>query len=151
VDAEALLAYLNTHIPISAALGVGVAEASAERVRVTARLEPNLNHRATAFGGSVAAVAILAAWGLLRVRVDDVRPVPHLVIQRSTVDYLLPIESDFEAICASPSPEGWPRFHRAFTRRGRGRIDLHVDVLARGALAARFHGAYAALDAERTA
>lgn len=151
MDAAALERYLHRHIPISDALGVRVEEVSEEEVRVAARLEPNLNHRATAFGGSVAAVAILAGWGLLRVRLDAVRPVPHLVIQRSTVEYLLPIEVDFAASCRTPPPEKWDRFQRAFSQRGRGRIELWADVTADGALAARFHGIYAALDATRNA
>lgn len=145
MDAAGLGAYLRRNIPISEALGVAVLEATTEQVRLTARLEPNLNHRATAFGGSVAAVAILAAWGLMRVRLDDVRPVPHLVIQRSAVDYLLPIEHDFEAVCRPPAAERWDRFHRAFSQRGRGRIDLHAEVTSGDAVAARFHGTYAAL------
>jgi thioesterase domain-containing protein len=150
MDQNGLERYLHEHIPISGALGVGVAEASDQLVRVSAPLEPNLNHRSTAFGGSVGAVAVLAGWGLMRLRVDHLRPVPHLVIQRSTLEYLLPIETDFEASCAAPSEDRWDRLWRAFTQRGRGRIDLAVEVTADGALAARFHGTYAVLDSART-
>jgi thioesterase domain-containing protein len=149
MDAQGLEQYLHHHIPISRALGVRATVATPEQVRVVAPLEPNLNHRSTAFGGSVAAVAVLAGWGLLRVRVDEVKPVPILVIQRSTLEYLLPIEADFEACCDTPSAERWDRFWRAFTQRGRGRIDLNVEVTAGGVLAARYHGTYAALDANR--
>ena len=150
MDQSGLQRYLHEHIPISRALGVSVAEATAGRVRVLAPLEPNLNHRSTAFGGSVGAIAVLAGWGLMRVRVDDHAPVPHLVIQRSTLEYLLPIDTDFEATCAAPAEERWDRLWRAYGARGRGRIDLVVDVTAAGALAARFHGTYAVLDSART-
>jgi thioesterase domain-containing protein len=149
MDREGLQRYLAEHIPISRALGVSVGEGSPARVRVDAPLEPNLNHRSTAFGGSVGAVAVLAGWGLLRLRVDEVRPVPHLVIQRSSLEYLLPIETDFEACCVAPPQEKWDRFWSAFNKRGRGRIDLAVEVNAGGVLVARFHGTYAALDSAR--
>ena len=149
MDETGLQRYLHEHIPISRALGVGVAGATADRVRVRAPLEPNLNHRSTAFGGSVGAIAVLAGWGLMRIRVDHLSPVPHLVIQRSNLEYLLPIESDFEATCAAPSQDRWDRLWRAYTQRGRGRIDLTVEVTAAGELAARFHGTYAVLDSTR--
>jgi thioesterase domain-containing protein len=149
MDEKGLEEYLHHHIPISRALGVRATVARPEQVRVVAPLEPNLNHRSTAFGGSVAAVAVLAGWGLLRVRVAEVQPVPILVIQRSSLEYLLPIDSDFEACCDTPPPERWDRFWRAFTQRGKGRVDLHVEVTAGGVVAARFHGTYAALDPTR--
>jgi len=54
--------YLHEHIPISSAMGVRVVACDESGVRLTAPLYPNINHRATVFGGSASAVAILAAW-----------------------------------------------------------------------------------------
>ena len=145
MDANALERYLDEHIPITRALGVRVLDAGAAGVRLRAALEPNLNHRQTAFGGSVSAVAILAAWGVLRVLLDGETPVPQIVIQRNHVEYLAPISDDFEAYCAAPPPEQWERFARALAQRGRARIELGAEVTAGGKVAARFQGTYVAL------
>lgn len=137
--------YLTTHIPLTRALALEVLEVSDERVALRAPLAPNLNHRQTAFGGSVAALAVLAGWGWLHGRLAGFAPGCRLVIQRQVVDYLLPIDAEFTAECAAPAASDWYRFTRTLGLRGRGRIDLSVSVICREQLAARFQGAYVAL------
>ena len=58
---ESLEAYIHRQIPITAAMGVQVIEATADRVELSTPLAPNINHRETVFGGSAAAVATLTA------------------------------------------------------------------------------------------
>ena len=139
--------YLHDHIPLSRALGVRVEHLSLKLVRLSAPLAPNRNHRDTAFGGSVASLAILAGWGWLRARVDDRTPVPQLVIQEQTVEYLAPIGAAFMADCPAPADADWRRFERALDARGRGRLELSVDVSCRGDVAARFRGRFVAIAA----
>jgi len=149
MDAGTLERYLHTHIPLSRAIGVSVDQADPDLVRLSAPLAPNLNHRQTAFGGSVACVAILAGWSWLLLRTRDRSPVPQLVIQQQVVDYRAPIDAAFEAVCAAPADGDWGRFARALDSRGRGRIELTADVNCRGKLVARFRGVYVALAAQR--
>lgn len=149
-EALELERYLHLHIPISAAMGVQVVTASRDLVRLTAPLEPNINHRRTVFGGSAAAVGILAGWALLHVRLGHGGTVSRIVIQRGTIDYDLPIEGDFDAVAVAPDPDLWDRFTRTLTRRGRGRIDLDVELACAGVSVGRSRGAYVVLplDAE---
>ena len=49
---------------------VTVVEASLHQVVLSAPLAPNINHRETVFGGSASAVAILAAWSMLHLRLS---------------------------------------------------------------------------------
>jgi thioesterase domain-containing protein len=149
MDASTLERYLHTHIPLSRALGVGVDHAGPDLVRLSAPLAPNLNHRQTAFGGSVACVAILAGWSWLLLRTRDRSPQPQLVIQEQHVEYRAPIDAAFEAVCPAPADAAWGRFARALDSRGRGRIELAADVNSRGKLVARFRGVYVALAAQR--
>lgn len=139
-----LQAYLHEHIPLSRAMGVHVLEAGPERVRLRAPLEPNLNHRRTAFGGSIASLATLAGWGWLRVRLAEHEPPVRLVVQKSTIDYLDGIDAEFEAVCPAPPAEAWSRFERMLASRGRARLELAVEVLVHGRVAARLQGTYAA-------
>lgn len=57
-----LQAYLHRQIPLSAAMQVSVVSATLDSVVLSAPLAPNINHKYTAFGGSVSALGILAAW-----------------------------------------------------------------------------------------
>ncbi|MCP4171556.1 MAG: hypothetical protein GY758_12370 [Fuerstiella sp.] len=68
MTSESLEADIHRQIPITAAIGVQILEATADRVEISAPLAPNINHRETVFGGNAAAVATLAAWMPVLVR-----------------------------------------------------------------------------------
>ncbi len=137
--------FLHHHIPLSRALGVRVEHVRPESVCLVAPLGPNLNHHQTAFGGSVASLAILAGWSWLQSRLESRSPSPRLVIQQQTVEYLAPVDAAFEAICPAPPDAEWRRFLRALDARGRDRLEVAVQVLCRGEVAARFRGRYVAV------
>ena len=121
---QALQTYLHQHIPLSQAMEVSVVEASALQVVLSAPLAPNINHRDTVFGGSASAVAILAAWSMLHLRLSAEELGSRLVIQRNTMDYLVPIDGCFPLWprrqaqqCGSRSPaccsaRGWAELRR---------------------------------------
>lgn len=144
-DATALEHYLHEHIPISGPLGVRVLAAGAGGVRLAAPLGPNLNHRQTAFGGSLAALAILAAWSWLHLKLRGEGFVGRLVIQGNSMEYLAAAEGDFEADCRAPGAERWALFARTLAQRGRARIELDAEVRVGEALVASFRGQYVAL------
>ena len=73
-------------------------------VCLAAPLQPNINHRGTVFGGSVSALAMIAGWTLIHVRLLAVAHKTQLVIRRNSLEYLAPLSGDFEAI-ATPSAD----------------------------------------------
>lgn len=139
-----LEAYLHEHIPLSMAMQVSVVEASAERVVLGAPLAPNVNHRDTVFGGSASAVAVLACWSLLHMRLSG-GLASRVVIQRSTMSFALPIAGDFTAVAETPEPETWAAFTRTLERKGRARIQLAAVLDYHGKAACRFEGEFVAL------
>jgi thioesterase domain-containing protein len=140
--------YLHEHIPISRAMGVEVVTAAMSGVRLRAPLAPNLNHRSTVFGGSAAAVATLAGWALLQVRLSEDGHASRIVIQRSSVEYTQPIDGDFEAESMAPTQDEWDRFERMLERKGRARIDVRVELQQDGRVAGRFAGTFVVLPVE---
>ena len=90
-----LEAYIHKQIPITAAMGVRVIEATVDRVELFAPLAPNINHRETVFGGSAAAVATLAAWTLVLLRMRSENLTGRLVIARNSMEYQKPVTNDF--------------------------------------------------------
>ncbi|MDO6384780.1 YiiD C-terminal domain-containing protein [Uliginosibacterium sp. 31-12] len=140
-----LQAYLHAHIPLSAAMQVEVREATPEYIELHAPLAPNVNHRGTAFGGSIATLATLAGWSLLRVRLDGMEPLPHLVIQRNTMEFMRPIPGAFSARVHFPADADWPGFQAKLAERGKAKLSLQVEVLSDGAVAARLDGVFVAL------
>lgn len=137
--------YLHTHIPLSEAMQVSVISATPESVVLSAPLEPNINHRETVFGGSASALAILAAWSLLHTRLRAEGTDCRLVIQRNSMEYLLPIQGEFYAQSHLAVPEQWPQFMRLLARKGKARIPVVSILEYRGQTAGRFSGEFVAL------
>jgi thioesterase domain-containing protein len=138
--------YLHEHIPISQALGITVVRADADGVELRAPLTPNINHRSTVFGGSAISVGILAAWTLVHLWTLDLHRLGRyrVVIRRSAMDYLAPIQGDFSAICTPPAGS-LDRFTRTLERHRRARVDLSAQVKAGDVDAGSFAGSYVAI------
>jgi thioesterase domain-containing protein len=132
--------YLHRQIPLSAAMGARVLVATPERVQLTAPLAPNVNHSETVFGGSAAALATLSAWALLHLRVAHAGLQARLVIQRSSMQYALPIPGDFDAVCRFSNEMAWERFRGTLVRRRRARLTLTAFLVHDARRMATFEG-----------
>ena len=145
MDAMELEHYLHVHIPLSAAMQVRVASVGVDAVVLSAALAPNINHRATVFGGSAMSLALLAGWSLLFVRLADVAPDSRLVIQRSNMEYLKPITAAFTATAHLADPDSWAAFVALFAKRGRARLSVEASLGCLGEDVGMFRGDYVAL------
>jgi thioesterase domain-containing protein len=139
--------YLHAHIPLSKAMQVSAVSASIEGVVLSAPLGPNINHRDTVFGGSASALAILAAWSLLHVRLLQQGASCRLVIQRNSMEYLAPIFGEFTATASVQEPQSWDKQLRMLERKGAARFSAGSELRAAGVLAGRFTGEFVALAA----
>ena len=146
VAPQLLEQYLHQHIPLSRAMQVAAIDVSADSVQLSAPLAPNLNHRATVFGGSASSLAILAAWSLLHVRLRVSFPSVSVVIQRRCMSYNRPIHGAFSARASLAHPAEWPRFLRLLARRGKARISVASTLDYEGEQAALFSGDFVAFD-----
>jgi thioesterase domain-containing protein len=147
---ETLEAYLHQHIPITRAMQVTVTQIDHDHAQLAAPLAPNINHRDTAFGGSVAALATLAAWTLLHARLGAAGLPSRLVIQRNTMKFEAPVPSDFTATARLADPGAWVRFEQMLRRKGRARIVMTATLQCDGAETGRFDGEFVAVRPEAT-
>jgi thioesterase domain-containing protein len=145
INLMAVEQYLHEHIPLSKAMAVSVTSIDDNGVILSAPLLPNINHRSTAFGGSLSAVTILSAWTLVHVRLQPLSIPCQIVIQSSNINYLKPIESDFQSHCITPSLQNWNRFVKTFSTKGKGRILLDAEIYSKGLLSGKFQGEYVVL------
>jgi thioesterase domain-containing protein len=136
--------YLHRQIPLSAAMGVTVDVANSDSVVLAAPLEPNVNHKSTAFGGSISALAILAAWSLVHLRLLEEGLSCEVVIQSNRMDYERPITGRFSAASSLPDPAAWPAFLKTLVRRGVARIEVRSELMAEAAVAGRLSGRFVA-------
>lgn len=137
--------YLHTHLPLSRAMAVRVLSVAPEALELQAPLAPNINHHETVFGGSASALAILAAWSLLHVRLRAAGIRARLVIQRNTMEYEQPITGDFTARAFLEPPEAWQRFTALLERRGKARIRVSAVLQHEGRRVGALAGEFVAL------
>ena len=140
--------YLHEHIPLSKAIDVKVVKADSHGVTLSAPLAPNINHRETVFGGSASAVAILAAWTLLHVRLKQEGISRRVVIQRNTMNYERPIVDTFMATSSLHDPMRWEKFIRTLKRKNKARITVFVTLQCVGETVGKFEGDFVALSAD---
>lgn len=137
--------YLHDHIPLSKAMQVSVVSVGEDEVALSAPLAPNINHRDTVFGGSASAIAILAAWSLLHIRLQHANITSRLVIQHNTMDYHLPILDEFTARAFIEHPETWQRFLGMLQRKGKARISVSSVLEQDGQIVGSLTGEFVAL------
>ncbi|MFO1407920.1 MAG: YiiD C-terminal domain-containing protein [Steroidobacteraceae bacterium] len=149
MDARELEAYLHDRIPLSRAMAVAVVEAGSERVRLSAPLSPNINHRDTVFGGSAASLATLAAWSLIHVRLRLEGLSGRIVIRRGTTSYDRPMADEFTATALAPAADEWAKLKAALQRGRPGRLHASATLECRGAKAGTMDGEFVVLPPER--
>lgn len=142
-----LEALLHREIPLAAALGVRVDRCDDDATILTAPFERNRNASGTAFGGSLAALAMLAGWLMCRRLAAAAAPGASVVIQRGTADFERPVTGALRARCEAPAATAVARFRETLARRGRARLALEVVVAESGGAGLRFRGEYVAAKA----
>jgi len=140
-----LQAYLHERIPLSRAMAIEVREATPQRVVLYAPLAPNINHRDTVFGGSASAVAILAAWSVLYVRMQAEGLAGRIVIRRNTMSYERPITAGFTASATTPGDDAIATLAATIGRRRPARIRVSSLLESNGREAGTLDGEFVVL------
>jgi thioesterase domain-containing protein len=123
-------------------MGLRVVKNDENGVVVEAPVAQNSNHLRTAFGGSINAVATLAAYGLLWLELNN--PKAHVVVAESSIRFLRPVRETIRAICLRPGAEELSAFHSDFAGKRKARITLRAKVIEDGETAAEFEGRFVA-------
>ena len=134
--------FFHEQIPLTRAMGARVVANDEDGFTVEAPVALNSNHLRTAFGGSINAVATLAAYGLLWLELRE--PRVHVVVAESSIRFLYPVREMIRAVCQRPDPGEWEAFRRKFESAGKARIKLRVNVVEAGNKAAEFEGTFVA-------
>lgn len=139
---QELQRYLRDRIPLARAMEIEVRAATIDGVEIYAPLEPNINHRDTVFGGSASAVAILAAWSALYVRMRAEGRAGRLVIRRNRMSYERPILAGFTATASPPDDAAWAKVIAALAKGRPARANMSVALECQGEAVGRLEGEF---------
>jgi thioesterase domain-containing protein len=142
---QELESYVHEHIPLSAAMQVRYLQAAPDCVMLAAPLAPNINHRDTVFGGSASAVAILAAWSLVFVRLKEAGMQGRVIIHSNSMHYDKPIAGDFTATAQAPEAASWHKLENALQRGRMARIEVATLLKCEGLPVGRLNGEFVVL------
>ncbi len=134
---------MHDQIPLSKAMQVRVEKSSTDSVLLSAPLAPNINHKKTAFGGSVHSAAVLSCWALVTETVRDLN-VEYVVIQDSSIDYVSPVTTDFMAESAWATAGEREKFIETLAKKGLARARLTAEVRTSSGVCAKLTGRFAA-------
>lgn len=134
--------FFHHKIPLTRAMGVRVVAAGSDAFAIEAPVALNYNHLHTAFGGSINAVATLAAYGFLWLELRD--QAVEIVVAESSIRFLAPVRETIRAICSPPATDVLATFRATLRAKGKARLPLHVRVEECKGVAADFNGVFVA-------
>jgi thioesterase domain-containing protein len=134
--------FFHEQIPITRAMGLRAVAHDESGFTVEAPVASNSNHLRTAFGGSINAVATLAAYGFLWLELNDAAA--HVVVAESSIRFLRPVRETIRATCLRPSDGEMAAFRHRFAERQKAQITLRVRVVEANEIAAEFQGRFVA-------
>ncbi|QAA32531.1 YiiD C-terminal domain-containing protein [Clostridium manihotivorum] len=134
--------FLYDHIPITEKMGFTVEEFTSTKVKLAAKLEPNTNHKATAFGGSINSLMTVCGWAMVFANIKAVDEEAHIVIQKSNINYKAPIDFDFSAECELYDEAEKERFFQTYQKHNKARLTLKVKCCKENKVFAEYEGQY---------
>ncbi len=133
---------LAREIPITNHLGISIESYDETALTLKAPLQQNINHKSTAFAGSLNALLTLAGWGLLWLILKERGLHVQIVIQKSMSNYLRPVTRDFSARCHKPDPAYIARLETTLRKKGKARLELQSEIREGDIVAVTFSGRY---------
>lgn len=143
--------FFEQHLPISRYLNMRCQSYSGDSLSLAIDLQPSLNDKLTAFGGSLYCACVMNCWGMAYLQGRQRGINPNIVVSHAEIDYLVPVTDEvIVATCHHPEGSDWDRFYRTFERRGKARCRVSSSIHCGGAEAVRFQGQYAVIGASES-
>ena len=142
ISIKALEDVLHTDIPLTKHIGITVGDLTNTSLSLHAPLKNNINHKSTAFGGSIYSVSVLSGWGLIYSIMQQHNLTGHIVIQESNTKFIRPVTADITAKCCFDSTEQCEKFLKMYKRKGIARIRLESTISCADENAVVFTGTY---------
>lgn len=123
-----LISLIRQKIPALASFSFDIFKLDEFSTIISASLSDHLNHKGTAFGGSIYQLGLVSGYAqFLRLLESANQSLDHLVISHADIDYLLPIKSDFYAKTAITKKQ-FDDFLVSLNKKNRGHLVLEINI-----------------------
>jgi len=144
-DTIEFLGWLKTQIPLLEHLGISQLTWDGQTLLIPTPLAPNVNDKGTGFGGSQAAIATVAGWCLTTLCLKERGLACDVVIADSHLQYLKPVTTDFVTRVELTDIAAADALAERVVERGKGKLELVVEVTCHDQVCMRLQGMYVAL------
>lgn len=142
MDKNAFEKMLFEKIPITNKMGIEVLDYEDSFINIKGLLKNNINHKDTAFGGSINTFLTLVCWSMVYRHIKKIDQDAHVVIQSSSIKYLKPIKEDFIANCTLNKEKNIEKFLDTYKKFGKARITLESQIEGSNGVEASFIGQF---------
>ena len=137
---------IDREIPMCAKMGMQVVSFEDGRLSMSAPLDLNRNHQLTGFAGSLNALCTVTGWGMVVLVTEQYCLPGDIVMRRSAIKYLRPVESEeIVATCTGVGETERAHFVEMLQEKGQAKLDLRTESYGCGQPAGSFHGSYVVL------
>jgi thioesterase domain-containing protein len=142
---DKLKEFFKSHLPLTQFMEMEVESYDGKRLILKAPLDPNINDKKTAFGGSLYNISVMACWGMAYLKTLEANIQCNQVVTKASIEYKAPVHGTLRATCIAPGDEVVNAFINNFNEKGRARITLNSTIECSGKTAVEFEGTYAIL------
>lgn len=142
-DLRKIEGFLHEKIPLTRAMALHVESYDDQQLVLTAPLEINHNHLGTAFGGSLAAMAMVAGYALVWLMLGGREG--HVVVRDASINFRRPVRGILRAVCERPDEATLAEFRMKFASAGSAHLRLKVSVEQDSRVAVSFEGTFVAM------
>lgn len=119
---------IQREIPITKAMGISFESFAESNCLISVPLEPNHNHKGTAFGGSLYSASTAACYGILYyLQVQNNLTNYDLLLGSGEIKYLKPVTTNFK-VRGHLDENEWQKLILKLDRQGFGKIEIKAHV-----------------------
>lgn len=148
LDADSVSHYLtdffSEYLPITDYLNMRVDQFTGDSFSLAIDLQPSINDKLTAFGGSLYCLCVMNCWGMAYLQARQRGINPNMVVSHGEIDYIAPVSDErIVARCETRIDTDWQGFFERLNERGKARVSLQSEVVSNGQQSVLFRGDYA--------
>jgi thioesterase domain-containing protein len=141
-DLREIEEFFHQQIPLTRAMALHVEAYDGVQLVLTAPIEVNHNHLGTAFGGSLAAMGMVAGYGLVWLMLG--KREGHVVVRDASINFRRPVRGLIRAVCRRPNEAAVADFLSKFANERNAHLRLEVTIQHDGRDAVQFEGTFVA-------
>ena len=100
-------AFLYANIPLVSHMQMQLLDLDSDTIMASAPLSPNINDKATVFGGSSAALMTICGWSLIKMNLENVQVTNDVVIHHSKLNWHLAQRDDMKIMANLSESVDW--------------------------------------------